>query len=644
MCTSFPVKAEDCLSFTYLATIKSNPDESSSFGDNLENQELSFNYRWLTTDCAGYYNRDLAVFASLLATDIYETVCVAINDEDDVYADEETGLLQTAIGLDDYEYILIGDNDVDTLDTTELGIAHKIVNVDGNKYNVFFATICGTRNENEWRSNVDTGNVSEFGELHPDWRVKENHKGFDVAATRTKKAIDKYIEDNSLSDAQNTILLTGHSRGGAIASILGTYYEKDNKINSYTYTFSSPMNTTINESNAKSYKTIFNLANQDDFITTIPLAYWDFTRYGRDITIPADKKDSFALLTTTCLGFDYVAPDVEALDDSFKSITSNRDDLYEDYYLTTSIENKEDINEFIIYSAAGDYWTIFEEDTVNVTYKYKKQYLLNTLSIIIANRDQSLGSLFAYLLGLLGLMQYAGESDLLETLIQTLTADAAKIGTPHYCACSYAMAQTIPSMEKTEDHEEIRGAYAPTNLYPGYTGDKYCMDCNKLLEVGNQIPALGQIDLKNTNVKLDYYYSEYTGNNKKPKVTLFYNDEVVPSEYYSVSYLNNKEIGTATVIVEAIEEDIPYKGSIIDKFYIIEKEAKEENKENNKEENEPIQEPEINQEEPQVNEDINKEKDSPTNKISPFIYVAFIGVAILLGLVIIVFKQKNITH
>ena len=638
LCVNVPIQAEESTTVTLNVDVVNKP-ENRTFGADLTNITMYLDYRWLTVDCAGYYNNQLATFASLLSCDIYDTVYVAETGTTPSYTDEETGVLQTALGLDDYQYFEIVDYNNDKLDTTSLGIAHKVVTIENEKYNVFFATISGTRNEDEWRSNVDTGNVNEFGNLHPDWLVKENHKGFDVAATRTKKAIDKYISVNSVSDARNTMLITGHSRGGAIASILGTYYEKDNSIDSYTYTFSSPMNTLVSNTEAKSYKTIFNLANQDDFITTIPLTSWGFTRYGRDITISADLKDSFVSLATTYLGFDYVSPDTASLDESFELITTERDDLYADCYMTTSIENKEDITEFIDISAAGDYWSIFEEDETNITYKYNKQYLLNTLSIIIANRDLGFG-LFTYLIGLAGLMQYTGQFDLLNTLIQVLTEDASKIGTPHYCACSYAMAQTIPSETKTQDNKEVRGAYASTYLYSGYTGDTYCVDCNKLLEVGKQIPALGQVGLKDVNIELDYYYSEYTGNNKKPNVTLTYNGEIIPSEYYTVSYENNKEVGTATVIVKANEEDIPYKGNIKVNFFITEKEIIEEVKENKEEENEQIQETEIKEEKPKNQEDTNIDEDYSTKPINSLVYIVVGGIVILIGLVIVLLNRK----
>lgn len=96
----------------------------------------------------------------------------------------------------------------------------------------------GTNSTNaEWSSNFDVGaDTSEYYNLtgsHPDWKNKENHKGFDVTMNRVLKEYNKYAESQGFnSDSiKKTILVTGHSRGGAIANLLGAYFEKEVIIN-----------------------------------------------------------------------------------------------------------------------------------------------------------------------------------------------------------------------------------------------------------------------------------------------------------------------------------------------------------------------------------------------------------------------------
>lgn len=55
-----------------------------------------------------------------------------------------------------------------------------------------------------------------------DWKIKENHMGFDIAATRVIKLLDEYLKTESLDNsATQTLWITGHSRGAGIANIVG---------------------------------------------------------------------------------------------------------------------------------------------------------------------------------------------------------------------------------------------------------------------------------------------------------------------------------------------------------------------------------------------------------------------------------------
>ena len=41
-------------------------------------------------------------------------------------------------------------------------------------------------------------------------------------------------------------------------------------------------------------------------------------------------------------------------------------------------------------------------------------------------------------------------------------------------------------------HNEIRGVIAATDKTAGYTGDTYCLDCNKKILTGEKTPILGE--------------------------------------------------------------------------------------------------------------------------------------------------------
>ena len=129
---------------------------------------------------------------------------------------------------------------------------------------------------------------------------------------------------------------------------------------------------------------------------------------------------------------------------------------------------------------------------------------------------------------------------------------------------------------------EIVGVKAPDCTSKGYTGDKVCNDCGEILEKGKSIPALGhKLTTKTTKatlsangkivtsctvckavtstktisriktVKLSTTSYTYSGSSKKPSVTVkdYSGKTLKNGTDYTVSYKNNKSVGTATATV-----------------------------------------------------------------------------------------------
>lgn len=109
-------------------------------------------------------------------------------------------------------------------------------------------------------NNRIAGNITE-------WKNRKNHKGFDVASNRCKTEIDNYINQYTagLNADHVSLFITGHSRGAAVANILGAIYEKTG-YKSYTYTYATPNTTT--DTNYADYKTIFNFVNNSRLFLT----------------------------------------------------------------------------------------------------------------------------------------------------------------------------------------------------------------------------------------------------------------------------------------------------------------------------------------------------------------------------------------
>jgi len=151
----------------------------------------------------------------------------------------------------------------------------KVYN-NGEMNNVYVLRIKGTTYDYVWESNVDIGtNSSGF------------HKGFEAGADFILNIISSYISEDP---EHNKILITGHSRGAAVGSIIaaklmesGKYFNSDNV---YTYVFASPTYSVRNVH----YDNIFAINNDGDIITEMPLKSWGWHYEGNEIILPQDTQ------------------------------------------------------------------------------------------------------------------------------------------------------------------------------------------------------------------------------------------------------------------------------------------------------------------------------------------------------------------
>jgi len=188
------------------------------------------------------------------------------------------------MGFENFQVREIGNIDNDRKWTA---MAHQVVERNGEERVIILVAIPGIYGMEGWFSNFDIGaDTPEYFELtnsrHPEWVNRCNHKGFDVTANRIITEIKRYMRTIQ-SEAQPVLWVTGFSRGGSIASIVGAYFENDPSVITYIYPIAPPNVTTM--AAARDYQTIFNIVNEDDLIDFLPPAKWGFTRFGRDISI-----------------------------------------------------------------------------------------------------------------------------------------------------------------------------------------------------------------------------------------------------------------------------------------------------------------------------------------------------------------------
>lgn len=166
--------------------------------------------------------------------------------------------------------------------------------------NIYYVVIRGTRGE-EWYNNFRTG-------------VGDTHQGYYDTVCEILPVISKYAK------GKNGLVLTGHSRGGALCNLLAAELIKDGRENIFAYTFACPNVTTKEEAYSKKFRNIHNFVYEEDFITHCPLEEWGYSRYGNTVVFRSREinyrklKKTFNELT----GMNFI---------SFKDCNKNIDDF-----------------------------------------------------------------------------------------------------------------------------------------------------------------------------------------------------------------------------------------------------------------------------------------------------------------------------
>ncbi len=241
---------------------------------------LSFvmDYGWFGQDNTVYIP-ELSKLSSVMSAVIYEPSSINVSDTNrtrTATADTCAELL-TYFGMQDAQMYSLSTDYTDN-HLSEVAIGYRNVVVNGETKTVLAVIVRGTNATiEEWSSNCDIGNLLADTE-NDDWVNTDNHKGFDVAATRILRFMERYIDEHGLDRDTLLYWVTGHSRGAAIADIIGANLEKAGNT-AFTYAFATPNNTLA--ADAASYNSVFNIINKEDFVPKMPMVEWGYRCYGR---------------------------------------------------------------------------------------------------------------------------------------------------------------------------------------------------------------------------------------------------------------------------------------------------------------------------------------------------------------------------
>lgn len=320
--------------------------------------DLRFDPKWITADSNTDYNRNLAAFSALISADTYfrtkdldrGTPNRVTVDGADISAYDQTVLL-TTLGFSDVQYIesyLSGTYDTDPNDSVTMTLGY----MNDGRNDIFVIAVRGCFSSAEWNSIFDVGSGCEaytaLTGAHPEWTDHRMMKGLSVAACRAAKIADGFISSLDDPSRKNCVLVTGHSRGGAIAEILGALYEDDPDMRSCTYAFNSSPVTS--DRAAENYRTVFNIFDSADFFCDcLPFGGETFYRIGRtlslDIASSSDISGSISSIKGTddyrCVSSE-AAAEYSAL---FSRLFSDRDSLYVQQSFTRTFDSIESAEE-----------------------------------------------------------------------------------------------------------------------------------------------------------------------------------------------------------------------------------------------------------------------------------------------------------
>lgn len=175
-------------------------------------------------------------------------------------------------------------------DTVAYTLARKrVTGADGSTRSVILVSVRGSYGS-EWLSNLKIEGVSPEGEtaLSKDQETRYDHSGYVEAASEVSQAVAPWVRESHRRGDQVTLLLVGHSRGGAIANLVAA--QADDELAALAegaqprdglelaagdavagYTFASPGCTTSAHAHAARYGNIFNIANPADLMPALPL-------------------------------------------------------------------------------------------------------------------------------------------------------------------------------------------------------------------------------------------------------------------------------------------------------------------------------------------------------------------------------------
>ena len=326
-------------------------------GSTSKEFRVPVDYRKFFQEGEPKYDKDIGMMLAIVANNSYAGERSKWSVTTSKYENEDSKINPVLVqfGFNDVEYVTTPAYGHDLNDICGLFLGNHIFENNNKLYQVYMVSLEGYPSDIAWISNLDLGADSqaylEIDGEHPEWTNKKHHKGFDVTANRAYSEIQKYMDKKDNKNvADKVVLVTGHSRGGALTNLVGKKLF-DNNIKSLAYGFNGPLTTTEDDKTVLGkYTNIFNIHSSNDYIGRYPFYHMGFTSYGKNLEYNLVKQENAKLYKEYYnQEFEGNSPEnLDKIDEVAKDIFPTRNGSYEfeeaetyDTYETLDEANKE---------------------------------------------------------------------------------------------------------------------------------------------------------------------------------------------------------------------------------------------------------------------------------------------------------------
>ena len=175
--------------------------------------------------------------------------------------------------------------------TFGVGIANKVIYIDGEKYTVIGIGLRGCGYYAEWAGDLNVG-------------LEGDHTGFAICRNTALAFLKDYLAKHTEITGKVKLWCTGYSRGAAGTNMLGGAIDdiiasggsigKNVELSAddmYFYCYEPPMGADVNKIGSSIYNNIHNIVNYNDLVVKVAPACMGFGRYGVDHVLPSAKLD-----------------------------------------------------------------------------------------------------------------------------------------------------------------------------------------------------------------------------------------------------------------------------------------------------------------------------------------------------------------